>query len=182
MLVGALQVEVGRKRQILALPQHGKVGHAGVEPHVQRVGHLFIIGGIAAEQLGRIQFIPGVDAPLFDAPRDGLDEAGAVRVQFAAFPVHEQRDRHTPGPLARDAPVRPVLHHAGDARLPPVRYPFDLPDLAQCRRAQVILLHADEPLRRGAEDDRRLVPPAVRITVPELLFVQQRRRGSSEPR
>src|SRR5206468_69942 len=36
------------------------------------------------------------------------------------------------------------------------------------------LVHADEPLRGGAKDDRRLVPPAVRIAVPERLAVQQR--------
>ena len=39
---------------------------------------------------------------------------------------------------------------------------------------QAGLVHADEPLRRGAEDQRRLVPPAVRVTVRDGGLVQQR--------
>ena len=79
--------------------------------------------------------------------------------------VHEQRDRHAPGALARDAPVRPVLDHAGDALLAPGRRPLHFLDVAQRVRAQALLVHADEPLRRGAEDHRRLVAPAMRIAV-----------------
>ncbi len=41
-------------------------------------------------------------------------------------------------------------------------------------RAQTALIHADEPLRRGAEDQRRLVAPAMRVAVPQRLLVQQR--------
>ena len=35
------------------------------------------------------------------------------------------------------------------------------------------MLHADEPLRRGAENHRRLVAPAVRVAVAQRLVVQQ---------
>ena len=35
------------------------------------------------------------------------------------------------------------------------------------------MLHADEPLRRGAEDDRALVPPTVRIAVFDFGALQE---------
>jgi hypothetical protein len=40
-------------------------------------------------------------------------------------------------------------------------------------------MHAHEPLRRGAENQRCLVPPAVRIGVLIVLVVQQRARSAS---
>src|SRR5690606_18837701 len=74
-----------------------------------------------------------------------------------------------PGALARDAPVRTALDHAADAPLAPGREPAagvaDARDLVHGVAAQAGLVHGDEPLRRGAEGHRRLVPPAVRITV-----------------
>jgi hypothetical protein len=39
--------------------------------------------------------------------------------------------------------------------------------------AQVLAIHADEPLRRCAEDDGRLVPPAVRVAVTIRLVMDQ---------
>ena len=44
---------------------------------------------------------------------------------------------------------------------------------AASARSRRLVLHADEPLRRGAEDDRRLVAPAVRIAVADLLGLEQ---------
>ena len=46
-------------------------------------------------------------------------------------------------------------------------------DGIQCLGAQVVLLHGDEPLRRGAEDDRFLAAPAVRVAVRDLGLLQQ---------
>src|SRR6185312_3912794 len=81
--------------------------------------------------------------------------------------------RHTPRALARDAPVRPVLDHSGDALLAPLRRPLHLPDVAQSMLTQRAAIHADEPLRRGPEDDRRLVAPAMRVAVHEGLVMHQ---------
>ena len=75
----------------------------------------------------------------------------------------EHRDRHAPGALARDAPIRPALDH----RLDPVtalrRDPAGLGDRRQRLLPQTVLLHADEPLRRVAKDQRRLRSPGMRV-------------------
>ena len=64
-----------------------------------------------------------------------------------------------------------------DALLAPRRKPVDVVvDRFQRGFAQALLLHADEPLRRRAEHDRRLVAPAMRIAVRDL------RAASSTPR
>jgi hypothetical protein len=97
----------------------------------------------------------------------------AARMRFAGFAVHEQRDRHAPGALARDRPVRAPVDHAGDARLAPFRVPGDGLDRSQRIATQVRLVHRDEPLRGGAECDRRLVPPAMRVAVRQLRERQQ---------
>ena len=57
------------------------------------------------------------DAALFD------DRRGEHR--FAAAGAVERRDRHTPGALARDAPVRAVRDHVVDAVVAPGRNPLD---------------------------------------------------------
>jgi hypothetical protein len=117
------------------------------------------------EQRVRLELEPGVDAALLDQVRDTLDELVRARMQLAGLAMREQRQRHAPAALARDAPVGTAGDHAGDALLAPVGHPVHLADLAQRGLAQAGLLHADEPLRRGAEDHRRLVAPAVRIAV-----------------
>ena len=103
----------------------------------------------------------------------GFDQLLRARMQLTRLFLHEQRDRHAPGTLARDTPVRAILDHAGDTLLAPLRRPLRPLDVAQRMLAQALLLHADEPLRRSAEDHRRLVPPAMRIAVSERLVVNQ---------
>ena len=95
-------------------------------------------------------------------------------MQFVGFFVHEQRHRHAPGTLTGDTPVRAVSDHRFDTRLAPVRDPLHAFDLFQRLRAQTFLIHAHEPLRGGAEDDRRLVAPAARIAVLHFFHMQQR--------
>ena len=109
-----------------------------------------------------------------------ISSCGA-RMQLAGVLVHEQRDRHAPGALARDAPVRAGRDHAVDALLAPGRDPLHALDLAQRVLAQPLLVHADEPLRRGAEDHRRLVAPAMRVAVAQRLLVQQLPVGRAAP-
>ncbi len=49
MLIGALQIEVGRVAQLLAPADHGGVGDAGIEPHIERVGHLDVLVRVGAK-------------------------------------------------------------------------------------------------------------------------------------
>ena len=60
--------------------------------------------------------------------------------------------------------------HSVQTRLAPARDEFGLGDgfqrsLAQGSTLPGLLVHADEPLRGGAIDQRRLVPPAVHVAV-----------------
>src|SRR5262249_46302145 len=106
--------------------------------------------------------------------RDLLHQLDAARMRFTCRFVHKQRDRHTPGALARDAPIRATFDHAVDAFLAPGRIPVDVvADRLECARAQSFLIHADEPLRRRTEDHRRAVAPAMRIAVCDLLAREQ---------
>ena len=74
MLVGTFQIQVGRVRQLLGMgaAQHVEVRGARVEPDVQRVLHLVKAGGVLAQQFGRIEFEPGVDALLFHLASHGF--------------------------------------------------------------------------------------------------------------
>ena len=151
------------------------MGNAGVEPDIQGVLHLLIARALlGAEQILRMQLEPGIDALRLDALGDFFDQPRGARMQLAGFLIDQQRDRHAPGALPRDAPVRAIAHHAVDARLTPVRHPAHGADLAQRGLAQAGLLHADEPLRGRAKDDRGLVPPAMRVAVREALLAHQR--------
>jgi len=111
MLVGTFQIEVGGVRQAFALLQQAGVGDAGIEPDVEGVAHLHVIRGLGSQQFGRVEAEPGFDAVLFHALGDFLQQFQAARVQFSGGLVHEEGDRHAPVALARDAPVRAVLHH-----------------------------------------------------------------------
>ena len=173
MLVGAFQVQVGRLAEA-ARQQHALVGDARVEPDIEDVGDLFVLRGLVAEQLGRVQRIPHVDAAFLHAIGHLLHQFDGARVRQSGFAVGEQRDRHAPGALAADAPVRAAIDHAGDARLAPGREPADVVDGGHRIGAQPGLVHRDEPLRGGAEHHRRLVTPAVRVAVLDLGERQQR--------
>ena len=100
MLVRAFQIQIGGEAKALALLQHGVMGDTGIEPHVQRVGDLAVLGRFGAQQLFGAHLEPGVDAALLDAQRDFLDQLGRARMQRLGFLVHEQRDGHAPGALA----------------------------------------------------------------------------------
>ncbi len=190
MLVGTFEVHVRRIFMVGAVraAHDVPVGRAGIEPDVERVLHLDVLAGLGAEQFGGVEAEPGFDAGLLDAQRDLFDQFGGARVRLAGLLVQEERDRHAPVALARDAPVRPGLHHAFEPGAAPRREELGLVDgalgdPAQGRRFLMLafagagtdgaVLHADEPLRRGAEDDRRLVPPAVRVAVLDSFLFQQ---------
>src|SRR6202007_2511927 len=89
------------------------------------------------------------------------------------LPMREHRDRHTPGALARHAPVRLAFDH----RLDPVaRLGWNPADFRDCRQGllpETLLLHADEPLRRIAKDQRRLGAPRMWVGMKERAASEQ---------
>ncbi|MNS60074.1 hypothetical protein D3C72_930530 [compost metagenome] len=122
VLVRAFQVQVGeaaigfiggRIVQVVAVraADHGPVRGAGVEPHVQRVAVLLVLAGLVAQQLGRVQRLPGLDAMLLDAPGHFFQQLRRARVQRSGFLVQEEGHRHAPLALARQGPVRTVGDH-----------------------------------------------------------------------
>ncbi len=107
---------------------------------------------------------------------EGLFHVGdgrRVEQRLAAFLAEEGGQGHAPVALARDAPVGAVLDHAGDALLSPGRQPLDAMDGGEGVGAQARVVHGDEPLRRGAVDDRLLAAPAMGVGVADGARVQQ---------
>ena len=158
MLVGAFQVQVGRLVQAVlrALREHAGMGDAGVEPDVEDVGDLFVAGGLVAEQFGRIQRVPGIDALVFDAVGDLL--ASTPACADAARRVSRSKNNAIGTPQVRWR----EMHQSGrPSTMPKMRAspqsgnPADLADRGERIAAQSGLLHRDEPLRRGAERHRR---------------------------
>jgi hypothetical protein len=114
-------------------------------------------------------------------------------MQIARRLVQEERQRHAPVALPADAPVGTVRDHVvqpGAAVLGIERGGVDRVERGLAQRAagwidgedargrRVGLVHAHEPLRRGAVDHRRLVPPAVRVAVREGGAVEQAAGGA----
>ena len=102
-----------------------------------------------------------------------------VAQRLAGLLVDEDGDRHAPGALARDAPVGPRLDHGADAVAALRREPARRVDgrrAPSARRSFVSM--RDEPLRRVAEDQRRLGAPGMRIGMDELAL----RRAARRPR
>ena len=183
MLIGTFQIEIGTRAALVAhgvrTAHHMPMGGAGIEPDIQGIGDLFVLRRFVAKQFGSIQLRPGLDTALLHTLCHLLHQLDGARVQLAVFLVQEERDRHAPDALARDTPVRTSGDHAVQARLPPGRDEFGLFDGIQrtaAQRAAIVgdLVHADEPLRRGAVDQRGLVPPAVHVAVLDRLVLEQR--------
>ena len=104
-------------------------------------------------------------------------------MQGTGFLVQEEGNWHAPVALARHAPVRAGLHHGFETGTAPGREELCFIDRALGDPAQrggvflVLVIHADEPLRRGAEDDWRLVTPAVRVAVRDAFLLEQATLG-----
>ena len=69
---------------------------AGIEPHIENVGDLFVVLGVGAEQLGGIERIPRIDAALLDALRDLLHQLDAARMRFTDGPCATKSAIGTP--------------------------------------------------------------------------------------
>ncbi len=204
--------EAGKMRRVL---EREGMRRAGVEPHVENIVDLLVIGGLVVgreETLRRAFLVPGVGALLLEGFHDASVHA-LVDENLVAALLHEDGDGHAPGALARDHPIGTIGDHAADAILARRGHPlrardFVERDIAQRRRVSTspliscrprplilrsprlegwaavrplalrdgasrllgvrarmreCLVERDEPLRRVAEDDRLLRPPAVRI-------------------
>ena len=177
VLVRAFQVQVGRETGLLALLDDRGIAGAGVEPDVQDVGLALPVAAAAfgAGQAGGHDLLHGRLEPVVAAGlvlgvlvADVIDPLG-VEPGLVAVLADQRGDGHAPVALARDAPVGPVLDHGVDALLAPGRDPIDVvADRLEGALAQIVLVHADEPLGGGAEDDRLLAAPAVRVGVRNL--------------
>ena len=126
-------------------------------------------------------FFKGLTNPVIDR-RIAQQEVGVGGLR--AF-SDETRQRHAPGALARQHPVRPVLDHRVKPVAPGLRSPLhQLVDGRQRPRADrfavsgqpvvQFLVDGDKPLRRVAVDHRRLRAPGMRIAVFHLALGQQR--------
>ena len=173
VLIRAFQVEVGRITQLFAPVKHGKMRNAGIEPDVEGIGDLVVVFGVVAEQFPGIEFVPGVDTALLHPPGDLFEQLLRVGMQFAGFPVHEQGDRHAPGALPGNAPVRAAAQHQFHPRLAPAGNPLDSVHRLKGRIEQSAFLHADEPLRRCAIDQCGLRAPAMRVTVRDAVLADE---------
>ena len=163
MLVGALDIDIGGAVQLGMAVQNGDGGRAGVDPHIERVFAALRAGGQADEVApeGVVFFKPEVRAVLLDGIGDLVGDGGVH--DGLAIGVVENGQRHAPGALAADAPVRAALDGAVDAIAAPGGQPVHGVDRLQGIGTEVA--DADEELLDGAEDDRRLRAPAVRILV-----------------
>ena len=175
MLVGAFQIHIGGVTgELRTHVNDGRVGRAGVKPDVQRIRHLLVAIRVGAEDVAGIEIPPRLDAVDFYAFGHFFHQFQRARMQLLRLFMHEQRHRYAPGALTGDTPVRTVGDHRFDTRLAPVRDPLHAFDFGKRLFAQTFLIHAHEPLRRGAEDDRRFVTPAARVAVLHFFNVQQR--------
>ena len=132
-----------------------------IDPDVERVMAFFHARG-QAEARGQLRIAvlePEVGAFGLHQVRDAMRQLR--RQDGLALGIVEDRQRHTPGALPRDAPIRAGFHGAMDPVAAPGGQPFDAVDLFHRLAAQC--LQRDKELFDGAENDRRLGTPAMRI-------------------
>ena len=186
VLIPALEIHVGRPRQLVLGRQHRQMACAGVEPDVQDVTFLAesLAGAagasrIRADEFRGIRRIPNVGGVQADQRHHAIENL-AVRQRLLTRLAIEHDDGHAPGALPRDAPVRPRRDHVADALLAPRRIPLHLLDGLQRLLAEGRIvndaIHADKPLFGRAEDGRMVAAPAVRIAVLDLALGDERAR------
>jgi len=100
MLIRALEIQIRRDAHLRPQRTDTLEGHPRVRPHVHDVGDLLVVLRLLAEELGRVQIEPGIDALALDPLGHRFDQLGGARMHLAGLAVNEERDRHAPGPLA----------------------------------------------------------------------------------
>ena len=123
---------MGQRRKALRIFQHERVRRAGIEPDIENIVDLLpvFVGELAEETLARAGRVPGVGAFRLEGVDDGGTDIGIVEDLDRAvlLVLDEQGDRHAPGALAGNHPVRPGFDHAGDAVFALRRHPARLLD------------------------------------------------------
>src|SRR5262245_22618204 len=101
------------------------MARARIEPHVENVGLLAECGPAAVgtvealgEQFRGALFIPDIGSMPAEQSNDRIENLTILHRLLAAVAI-ENDDRHAPGPLARNTPVRTRGDHVGDALLAP---------------------------------------------------------------
>ena len=162
-------------------------GRTRVEPDFQNVGALGVERRFFGTQnVFSADAAPGLDTAFGHHVSGLVDDLHGARVQCARVHVQEERDRHAPAALARDAPVGPASDHVAQASLAVFRVEVGVvdgfqSDLAQClfwllrgiSEHAFAFIHADEPLGRCTVDHRRLVAPAMWVAVGDGLGINQ---------
>ena len=171
VLVGSLEIEVGRATEFGMSIHHGDVAGTGVDPNVEGVAALRGTFG-KAEELGEFDvgfFEPNVGAFFLDEIGDLLGKLGGD--DGLGVSIKEDRKRHTPGPLTGDTPVGTGFDRAVDAVAAPLGQPLDLIDFAQGFFSE--LVDGDEELLDRAEDDGGLGTPTMWVAVLVGFFAEQ---------
>ena len=175
MLVRTFEIQVDRRLHVVGMRvMHALVRQARIGPHVHDVGDLLVVrrrrrlttrAASRSNQASMPSFSTRAATSSISSCVRGCSSCVCLCTNSAiGTPQVRWRDRHQSGRFS----IMPA-----DALLAPGGRPLHLLDVAQRVRAQALLVHADEPLRRGAEDHRRLVAPAMRIAVLDLLVLEQ---------
>src|SRR5262249_33219325 len=97
-----------------------------------------------------------------------------IEDDLAAIRASERRNRHTPGALARETPIRPSLGHIANPFTGPWRHPVHLVDRVENPLAQLQMIDLEEPLLGRAKNQGILASPAVRVAVCVMARREQR--------
>ena len=190
VLVMAFEVKVSRPGGLrrMAVAQHVVMRGAGVKPDVQDVGALEVVGCVSADDGFGRGLAPGLDAAGLHHGGSLVHDLHGARVQLAGGGVNKEGQWHAPVTLAADAPVGPAGDHVTQAGLAVLWVKLRFVDGLKCQLAQALAgfvfgenafvalglgVHADEPLRCCAVNHRRLVAPAVRVAVGDVVRCKQ---------
>ncbi|MCY1500632.1 hypothetical protein D9M68_346800 [compost metagenome] len=183
MLVRTFEIDVGRPLQVRTVFERKGVGRTGIEPDVEDVHDLvplFVVVVVSEEAILGTFGKPGVRTFLLESVEDaGVD--GLVD-QDLTLVVGKDRDRHAPGALTREHPVRASLDHRAQAVLAGAGNEAGVVDRRKRTRTQrrsvaERLVHIDEPLRCVAEDHRLLGTPGMRIGMLQAAAGKERMTG-----
>ncbi len=197
MLVATLGVEVGGEAEFGLEFEDGVPACAGLEPDIEDV-HLFAevgaaavgAGGAGGQQGSGAVLVPGVGAFAMEEIDEAFVDLRVVQGLVAGV-AEEDGDGDAPDALAADAPVGACGDHVGDALFAPGWIPGDALDLVERALAEGGFagllaagedggLHADEPLLGGAEDERLVTAPAVRVAVHEVVRADEGAASAEE--
>ena len=183
-------VRAGAGASAVRAAHHGLVRRARIEPDVERVLDLVVLVEVVGAESPRTSSVCHASMPPFSTRCATSSSSASVRGCSAPVSLCTKNGIGTPHwRCARQRPVGPVRDHAVEPRLAPGREELGRLDAARAPSRAASrsgfaavpaghVVHAGEPLRRRAIDDRRLVPPAVHVAVRELLGVTAARPTS----